>query len=77
MIVDETDVWGVWTDPVEAVKWFFKEELELNHGIIHDNSDNECTADEMAAKMLDPHSDYPAIEEIEINPTSEPWTIDR
>ena len=62
MVLTETEIYGAWTNPRDAIMW------------ILDDEPSENLEDEMA-KML--ASDYPAIVKIPINPTGEPWCLSR
>ena len=73
MILEETDEWGVWTDPVDATRWYFRDELEENNGII-EYKGNKYTAQQITELMLEPYSDYPSLEKIEVDPQKNPWT---
>lgn len=76
VILNETDISGVWDDPREAVKWYFKSDV-IDSGYI-EYRDHVYTIDEMVKKMLDPRSDYPVLNRIVINPKGDDvWTIDR
>jgi len=81
VIVDETDVWGVWTTPEKAVKHVFKYDLETENGItLRDGDQNKLfTINEAVEKMLEPGSDYPYIAKLKLNPTdaNAVWELDR
>lgn len=70
MLLWETDMWGVWTNPRDAAKWLLEGEDE-DERTIHGETD----VDKIAEKMLT--SDYPALVKIPVNPTGEPWYMDR
>ena len=65
----ETEMWGAWEDPCDAVRWLLKDKDDDK--TIHGETD----VGKIAKKMLT--SDYPALVRIPINPTGEPWYMDR
>ena len=78
MLLEETDAWGVWTDPKDAVLNYFGEDIKEKGGVqTIEFRKKEYTVQEMVERMLDPNSNYPVLAKIEVNPTKEPWTMDR
>lgn len=75
MILDETDAWGLWTNPQDAVKWYFEDDTDKDGLIKFRNK--KCTVASITEQMLDQGSDYPVLEKIELDPTKNPWTLDR
>ena len=62
MVLTETEIYGAWTNPRDAVMWIFDDEPDEN------------LEDAMIEMMA---SDYPILVKIPVNPTGEPWHLDR
>ena len=62
MALDETEIYGAWTNPRDVVMWILDDEPV-------DNLEDEMI------KMLS--SDYPAIVKVPVNPAGEPWCLSR
>lgn len=79
LVLEETDAWGAWTNPVDAVKWYFRDEYEKNDGLVEhrDRKGQKFTPGQMANIMLSGEIDYPVLEKVPVNPEREPWTMDR
>ena len=70
-IMHETDVIGLWTDPQEAVKYYFRYDLKTNDGICLNDNEQLLTVEEATKKMLEPDNDYPYLTKININPADD------
>jgi hypothetical protein len=78
VIVYEDAVYGTWTTPEIAVKFFFKDELAESKGIDL-RQDKLFTAKEAVEKMLNTSTDYPRLTKIKINPSNSRimWVLPR
>lgn len=73
MVLDETRMWGGWTDPRAAARWYLGYRKEPDPDLDAESM-IQCDIDKMIERLADT-SNCPMLSEMPIDPAGRPWSV--